>query len=712
MQEPVRQAMVLLVGLCVGWVLAACGDSRAPSPFTAVKEDAGVDGAGADAQSDGSGPTYGGPCQSHEQCDDTVECTTDSCDPKVSRCLFQPNHGACQDQSFCNGVEICEPLVGCRPGAPRGCSDNNTCTIDRCDESAKGCRHEPRDADGDGDPDWLCGGGDCHDGDPLVSSLVAEVCDNNKDDNCDQQVDEKSCQSPKHDVCSDALAINSSTTHELSLVATAPHLSASCSPSGMRDVVAAVVVPTGPAQDLDVIALADSGSIAIAAFGQCGDASSELACHAGVPRVAGGKIARIKLRNLGAGAYPIALWSSADKVTLKVQRLSAEPKPKNETCGSAEILLENQHRSVDLVDATVNVKSECPWKTGDLVYEIQLSQPRDLHAHASSLDGYGRPSLAFFTSPQCLQERTCSSGNPAHAFLRAKAAGSVYLAVGASAPSLVDLVVKGAPATQPSADESCTGAPKLALPPSGSNSVQLDLSSHENTSTLGCLAGGVDAAYSLDVIQTSDLMLLASGSAHDTIAVALAKTPCASPGDALACRSGSSRAVRATRLGVPPGNYRAVVESQNAVPVKLTVISRPSQTPVWVPFADSCSDAFDIPPQGGRFFGNTANANPHFVAGCDFGGNKNAADQLLRLKLSKSRRVILDTQGSGYSTLINLRQGAGCPGKEIPGGCVASTSTSSVFVDQVLAPGDYFVQVDGYAGEAGPWTLDVFLVDP
>src|SRR5439155_1239751 len=59
----------------------------------------------------------------------------------------------------------------------------------QCDAASHRCVRRLRDDDRDGDPAGGCGGGDCDDHDPAVSSLHAEVCDG-KDNDCDQLVDE------------------------------------------------------------------------------------------------------------------------------------------------------------------------------------------------------------------------------------------------------------------------------------------------------------------------------------------------------------------------------------------------------------------------------------------------------------------------------------------------------------------------------------------
>jgi hypothetical protein len=91
-------------------------------------------------------PTVG--CQSGPapNCNDGVACTLDSCNETKRSCVHAPNDGACNDGLFCNGVETCDRLNGCRAGTPPNCKDGIGCTVDTCDEATDTCRHQPKDA--------------------------------------------------------------------------------------------------------------------------------------------------------------------------------------------------------------------------------------------------------------------------------------------------------------------------------------------------------------------------------------------------------------------------------------------------------------------------------------------------------------------------------------------------------------------------------------
>ena len=129
---------------------------------------------------------------------------------------------------------------------------------------------------------------------------------------------------------------------------------------------------------------------------------------------------------------------------------------------------------------------------------------------------------------------------------------------------------------------------------------------------------------------------------------------------------------------------------------------------------DACADVHVIPPTGGFFQGNTANATPNFSAGCDQGGvqGPGAPDQLLELTLAATKRVVLDMSGSGYNTILDVRSGPGCPGTEVPMACAVGYGQGRSYLDLTLGAGTYYLQIDGYELDSGPWFLDVRVVDP
>jgi hypothetical protein len=717
--------LVAFAPLAGAWLGVGCGPSSAPSPFIF---DAGLipddGGGGADAQGDalpdGSDPELGGPCVDDGQCDDGVACTFDECDKELLLCRFSPDDSTCQNSFFCDGIERCFTKTGCVAGVPVGCSDSSACTIDACNEATKACVHLPRDADEDGDIDGHCSGGkDCDDSDPSVSSLLPETCGNGKDDNCNKAVDEAACVAPKHDTCADPLEIKAPGSYAMTTAGAAFHYATSCAmgdQAQMRDVVAAIILPAGPPVDVEVTARTPSADVSLALAGLCGDAASEIACGPTFPGVMSGKIAKVLGRSLGAPgestAYPLYVTTTqVTSLTVDVAFLPAEPAPANETCGTAIPIAPGIPVKAQIIDAVKDLGSGCETQLGEIVYSFTLAQPSNVDVYAASIDGDGLPMLSLRGSGCALPEDeiTCQASPSAHVFWQSLPAGTYYVAVSATAPTTALVTLEVSPPTVPPADDMCGTAPPIAP----NKTIDISLAGHQDDSSM-CLPGMVDAAYALDLAETSDALLVLRISQGDVGAVALALPACDADSDQLVCADGAPSPIRAAKHAVPAGSYRVIAESFQGQPVQLTAFVRPAVPPTLVPFADDCADAVQIPEAGGFFQGNTTNAFGDYSAGCDQGGVEGggAPDQLLKLVLAAPKRVVLDMTGSGYTTLLDVRKGPSCPGTEIAMGCAVGFGARRSFLDLDLDAGVYYIQIDGYAEASGLWFLDVRVVDP
>lgn len=80
-----------------------------------------------------------------ENCDDQIGCTEDRCDDGINQCVNTPVDSACSDGNTCNGLEHCDGQLDCLAGQPLNCNDAVDCTTDSCDP-ASGCQNRPVDS--------------------------------------------------------------------------------------------------------------------------------------------------------------------------------------------------------------------------------------------------------------------------------------------------------------------------------------------------------------------------------------------------------------------------------------------------------------------------------------------------------------------------------------------------------------------------------------
>jgi hypothetical protein len=665
----------------------------------------------AEAGADGSDPTIGGPCIDDAQCDDKIDCTFDACDPTLKRCRNTPDDSRCDDGIYCNGRERCVPAHGCEPGPVVTCEDGDPCTIDRCVEATKSCTHTPRDLDEDGDPDDHCvPKHDCNDLDPGVSSTHPEVCANGKDDNCNGLIDETPCDTPANDTCSSALSVGSPGTYAMSTVGAHKDYSESCSvtnPTTARDVVAAITIPGTSPKDLEVWATVQSTEVSVAIFGACGQAGTELACGS----ASGATSIRSRARALAPGTYYAIITTQLDvSIELKVDFLDPTPKPANESCTAPAPIAAGTPFTVQIVDPSKDLVSACAAQTGELTYALTLTQAANVHVLASTQVGSGTPVVGL-RAPHCTDptdELFCRVGDTPPLVAHALQPGTYVLTVAGTTPIDASILVETSPPTHDPPDQLCSTAPSLGV----NQTVSVDLTDHEDAIKDGCSSGSPNAAGAISLTEASDVMVIGRFPQNESGAVSL-DAPACTASDVKRCGTGSTP-VRIDIRNVPAGDYRVVVNDSYGEADSVTVLTRPTVAPTVVTGADNCGDIGTIPPSGGFFTGDTSLHHPDFSDGCDAPNQQTggAPDQILQLDLAQPEHVVFNMDGSVYSTILDIRQGATCPGQELPGDCYVGFSGPRSFLDLELAAGTYFVVIDGYAGAAGAWDLDVRVLPP
>jgi Putative metal-binding motif len=724
------------VGLMQWWrlgvpiVALTCGDRFAPSPFASdgnLAPDAGAGAPSAAADAGGiAGPAalpnevLGGPCVDDAQCDDGIDCTSGVCDPGLGLCRYVADGERCGDGVYCNGVERCDPRIGCVAGAPTSCSDSTPCTIDRCDEATRTCVHVERDVDGDGDVDGNCRpGADCNDLDPRVASTAPELCGNLRDDDCDGEIDEADCQLPEFDACPGGLAVGGPGSYLVSPAGTVLDYGAACateSPS-LRDLVLLIEVPEGNAPDLDIVARTPFGSLALAEPSSCGAAAAPSQCVRGAQLQSGEGVARLHLYSPAPGVHAVYLYTDANAdIQVDVGEAPASVDAPNVSCELRSTLAPGTSIDVDLAtagaplgDAGAGLESACTTDRSDRFFEFSIDEVSDVRLVAESLDGLGEPRVSVRTD-DCgpgASELRCNQRDIASTRLRALAPGAYVVAVSATGPTRARLSLDVRAPTEAPATDRCDAPPALAP----NRTEVINFEDLDDDIAIGCSPGSVDTARRLDLDSTSDVLLVARFSPGDIGAVALSQPSCLES-DSLGCSRTADQLARVSRRGLPAGEYRVVTESLRGLPSTLLAAIRPTSAPTLVPGSEGCADPLTIDPSGGFYQGNTGNAAPDLSASCDFATPIGAPDQLLRLVLAAPHRVVFDMRGSDFDTLLDVRRGPACPGEEVPQACAVFSAGERSFLDLDLPAGDYFVQIDGYAGASGNWFLNVFVLDP
>ena len=123
---------------------------------------------------------------SKKLCDDSLICTSDSCDSKTGGCVFAPNTAPCTDGNPCTQKDQCA-AGKCVGASPVVCDDGNVCTSESCNSGTGKC-----DSQNVAD-NVLCADADlCTEGDACKSGVCtsgpAKYCDDNNpctDSGCD-----------------------------------------------------------------------------------------------------------------------------------------------------------------------------------------------------------------------------------------------------------------------------------------------------------------------------------------------------------------------------------------------------------------------------------------------------------------------------------------------------------------------------------------------
>jgi len=679
------------VALC----LLACGDDDATIQVPA-RPDAGLRDAG-------EPDAVVRECEADSQCNDGIDCTLDLCTP-AGQCIALSDASRCSDGVFCNGAEQCDPSSGCVAATPLTCTDEQVCTIDRCDEASKRCIHRPRDFDGDGEVDFRCSGGtDCNDFEPTQGAFADEVCGDNTDNDCDGSIDETECGAPRHDTCDDAVDISGGGTFQFPVRGARPDYALSCAASGERDVVAVFTLDAPMDVTFEARGLWADGSLDAANVGlraTCDESQTELACATGFP-------AEVRTRALPAGDYFVIASTtvSARDLLLKLVLSPPTQAPTNMSC-AMPMNLENGGRVMaDFVDVSDALELSCGFPGApDLTYAFTVPETSDV-VISSYLPPGERLNLSLRTvCDDANTELRCVTGAPANGRFRSLAPGDYFLVVEGPFAREVDfnLEVRLESPTQDPAGDSCATAIELPLSTTLSGTLE---GQQDFVATCGFFYR--DAVYSLTIDEATDVRV--SVSAEEGPFTLAVQGTCDDVTTQVSCVSGLG--VSSRLRNVQPGDYTVVVEAQAGGAYSLFAELLPVTVPVAVEDNDTCATAFELPSDGGLFVGSTVTLLSDYKASC--GGPSQSKDAVYKLTLPEQRRVRVTLEG-GYDTVL-YRFHNGASGD--PSVCVAfgesscnddfDISTRSV-LDETLSAGVHYYVVSGFGGSSsGDYVLEV-----
>lgn len=642
-------------------------------------------------------------CQRDDECDDGIPCTRDRCDDR-GQCVFSADALACDDGVFCNGAEVCEPAFGCVPGPLRDCSDGDVCTLDRCDEDLRRCVHEPRDFDGDGEADWHCAGGtDCDDTDPERGSLLAELCQDSVDNDCDSLTDESQCGRPPFDVCEDALDVSGGGLFIVPTAGARDDYGAACEGSP-REVVARFDLLERA--DVRVTATGE-GSTSVVLRGVCADPGTELGCAAGAP-------GEVRLRDADPGQYVALIGDDGVQVNLDVALTAPTTQPLNETCDTAGAFALPLSVSNNFVGIADDVELACGEAGApDLVYRVTVpgnspTDTMDVVVGAASPSG---EAMRFELRTNCgdpLSLLGCTRGSPAGARFRPVPPGEYFVLVEGPAARQVDfsLQVQLEPATTAPPGDDCAAPIDTPL----DTDVVGTLSDKGDSVETSCGFFYRDAVHRFVLDEPRDVQIqLAAGDQGNGFIQASVRDVCADGDSQLRCVAGSP--VDSTLFNLGAGEHFVVIEAFGAPSYQLRIET--SEPTVATPVAgnDVCDDAIPIPASGTSVFSGTTEGLINDYDGAFCGGGARSPDAAFVLELTEDRLVRASTAGSAYDTVLVLFNMNGCDG--FVWTCNDDFGGPTSQIERVLTAGTWWFVVDGFgASSSGDYVLQVDVAPP
>ncbi|NIS28973.1 MAG: hypothetical protein GWO04_02970 [Actinobacteria bacterium] len=233
------------------------------------------------------------------------------------------------------------------------------------------------------------------------------------------------------------------------------------------------------------------------------------------------------------------------------------------------------------------------------------------------------------------------------------------------------------------------------------------LSDKEDDIDVSCGFFYRDTVYSFTTTERRDVTVTVDGGG--TFMYVAVQGTCGDDATQLRCTSGNPSRARLRDLAA--GTYYVIVESFRGTGFNITVDATAPSMVTPVSGNDDCDSAHVVPATGGLFTGSTmGGTNDYETTLC--GAMARAPDAAFELTLTTDKRVVANTDGSAFDTVLHVHEPM----------CVSMSETycdddsgdgSSSLIDQVLTAGTWYFVVDGFGTSAeGDYTFEVQVFDP
>ncbi len=444
-----------------------------------------------------------------------------------------------------------------------------------------------------------------------------------------------------------------------------------------------------------------------------GASTSEHACHAG-----SSGLSRLELARLAPGTY--YLWvdarsASGGRFTLDVELLPPGPAPLNERCASAATLAFDSTGKATARGALAPAEDDddgtCGGSWGDVVYRFTTVAERRLTATVSNVPANVRPYL--YVRGECGAYDRQLACDPQEVEVNVLAPGTWYLWVdsGSSAAGEFDVTVQLDAPRYPPAHDVCAGAIPIPMA-NGVGRVSGSTRLATGSTAATCGGNAEDVVYTFTTTVEQDVVATVSPTAGspDYEPVVFIRNACASssPSAQFGCGALSSGKATAQAAKLPPGTWYVWVDGEDSkgdfeLEVKL---SEPPLTGN-VDFCPGVSvelvdDRAVLTGSTTGFVNNTGSWT------CGGGGPDHV--YAITLPTRSSLTVRVDSPGTVLAPVVYLRGdctselladelscGNGDPGMAYP----------AWFRVDDLAPGTYYLWIDGYDGSDGVYSAEI-----